>query len=690
MKGGIWLSKIEVVKQRDLKDCGACCVSSILQFYNGYVPLEKIRDDTCTGVAGTTAYHIVKALSIYGFDAMGVKVDDIFDENIYLPAIAHVILPNGLQHFVIVYKITPKYIYLMDPAKGKVKKTISEFNSIWNHILILATPNNNVLKYTKELSIVSIFGNLLAKNKVLFSKIIIVNIILMILTLVGSFYFQVSISSIQDGSDIRFVKFIIILFFIILLFKVISNYVKTYYLNYLNKNLDTEIFTMFLEHIFKLPLKFIQNRTTGEIVTRVDELSDTKNLFSEIFSTFILNMILIIGAVIFLFLINSKLFFLLCLIIIIYLIVGVMFSKGVYQKIKENIETTSDFNTTLIENVDMNYSIKNLNLVQEFIYRIENKLILMLKTRFSFISFLNVIELIKNFIYEFGLFAITTLGIYLIYRGELEVLSLVTFNSIILYLFNPAKELVDLIPKYNYLKATFSKLSEFLSIEPEQDLGGLVAIEKNSIKVENLMYSYNQYANILDKVSFEVKAKDKVLLSGPSGSGKSTICKLIYRSLGAYSGNIKLNNTSECDYSLNAIRENILYVGQNESLFTGTIRDNIICFRNVSDKEFMQVSKICKLEDIVNNRPNRFNTVINASLNNLSGGEKQRIILARALLKKAKIMILDEALSEVNVDMEREILDHIFTYFKSSTLIYVTHKNVDDKFEKIIHLGSQC
>ena len=110
MKGGIWLSKIEVVKQRDLKDCGACCVSSILQFYNGYVPLEKIRDDTCTGVAGTTAYHIVKALSSYGFDAMGVKVDDIFDENIYLPAIAHVILPNGLQHFVIVYKIKLDFI----------------------------------------------------------------------------------------------------------------------------------------------------------------------------------------------------------------------------------------------------------------------------------------------------------------------------------------------------------------------------------------------------------------------------------------------------------------------------------------------------------------------------------------------------------------------------------------------------
>ncbi len=684
------MPKIEVVKQRDLKDCGPCCIETVLKYFGGYVPLEKIRDDTCTGVNGTTAYHIIKALCNYGFEAMGVKVESIFDENIYLPAIAHVILKNGLQHFVVVYKINSKYIYLMDPAKGKIKMSIGEFMEIWDNILILATPSSNILRYTKELSITSLYGKLLSKNKFLFSKILVVNLILMILTIIGSFYFQVSISSIQSHQDIRLTKFIIIFFFTILLFKIIMNYIKTYYLNYLNKNLDTELFTMFLEHIFKLPLKFIQNRSTGEIVTRIDELSDTKNLFSEIFSTFILNMILIIGAVISLFLINSKLFLLLCLIIIIYLIVGIIFSKGIYQKIKETIDATTDFNTTLIENVDMNYSIKNLNLVKEFIYRIENKLILMLKSNFSFISILNIIELIKNFIYEIGLFVITTLGIYLIWEGELEILSLVTFNSIILYLFNPAKELVDLIPKYNYLKASFSKLSEFLATEIEHDQGGLNKLRDNDIEIKDLTYTYDLYNKIINKVNFNVESNDKVLLSGPSGSGKSTICKLIYRSLGTYSGNIELNNTSECDYSLKAIRENILYVGQNEKLFTGTIRENIICYREVLDEEFTKVCKICQLEEIVNKRPNRYNTVINASLNNLSGGEKQRIILARALLKKAKIMILDEALSEVSVKLEREILEDIFQYFKNSTLIYVTHKNIEDKFEHIIRLGESC
>ena len=428
------MPKIEVVKQRDLKDCGACCIESILKYYGGYVPLEKVRDDTCTNMNGTTAFHIIKALCGYGFDAIGVKAENILDENIYFPAIAHVQLTNGLQHFVVIYKANEKYVYLMDPAKGKVKMLIQEFLNIWDNILILATPSNNILRYTKELSIVGLFGKLLIKHKYLFLKIIITNIVLMLLTIIGNFYFQISISCIQEGQEAKFIKFIVILFFIILLFKIIINYIKTYYLNYLNKNLDTELFSMFLEHIFKLPLKFIQNRTTGEIVTRIDELSNTKNLFSEIFATLILNTILIFGAIVTLFLINSKLFFLLCFIIIIYLIVGLLFSKVIYHKVKENIETTTNFNTTLIENVDMNFSIKNLNLVREFIYRIENKLILMLKSNFSFMSILNVIELLKNFIYEVGLFMITTLGIYLIYKGELELLSLVTFNSVILYL----------------------------------------------------------------------------------------------------------------------------------------------------------------------------------------------------------------------------------------------------------------
>lgn len=270
----------------------------------------------------------------------------------------------------------------------------------------------------------------------------------------------------------------------------------------------------------------------------------------------------------------------------------------------------------------------------------------------------------------------------------MEVLNLVTFNSLILYLFEPVKELIDLVPKYNYLKASFNKLSDFINVlEEDRNKAGVKKIIEPNIDFREVGYSYNKFSDVIEKVNMTINPGDKVLLIGPSGSGKSTICKLMNRSLGEYMGDINYYFMSEKDYSLEAIRNDILYVGQNEKLFTGTIKENILSLRNISDEDFSRIAKICKLEEIVSKRPNRYNSVINAAINNLSGGEKQRIILARGLLKSAKIIILDEALSEVNEEMEKEILQNIFDNFKEQTLIYVTHKNVSDKFEKIINIG---
>lgn len=684
------MAKIEVIKQRDLKDCGACALLCIIKYYNGYVPIEKIREDTLTNINGTTAYHIIRAANLYGFESIGVKVDNIHDKNIYLPAIAHVNLKNGLTHFVVIYKINKDYIWIMDPAKGKVKITIDEFNTIWDNIIILLTPKSEeIISYQKETTIMSIITNLLSQNRLIFITILIVNIIFITLSIIGNFYFQIAINSIENGTDTNFLKFIIILFSLLTVFKVITNYLKNYYLNYLNKNLDVSVFTAILSHIFHLPLKFIQNRTTGEITTRIGELNEVKNLISEIFTNVLLNSILIIGAVVVLYLINAKLFLILCLIVSIYMISGFLVNKIIYSKLKENIEVATEFNSELVENIEMNTSIKNLNLIDEFLWKLENKLILMLRSNFNLQKFLNRIDFFKNFIYEIGLFLITTFGIYLIYKKDLALINFVTFNSIILYLFEPIKEIIDLIPKYNYLRVTFNKLSEFINIKVEESGGNLEKIEEADIVVKDLSYSYNKLTNIISNINFNISSGEKVLIYGPSGSGKSSICKLLFRFLEGYNGNINLNQTSELDYSLNTIRSNILYVGQNENLFTGTIRDNIICFREVTESEFLQVIKICKIDEIVNKRPNRYNSVINASLNNLSGGEKQRIILARGLLKKAKILILDEALSEVNITMEKEILDNIFETYTSKTLIYVSHKNVFDKFKKIIRIGEK-
>ena len=680
------VNKIEVIKQFDLKDCGACSLACIISYYGGYVPIEKIREDTCTNINGTTAYHLIYAANLYGFEALGIKADNIKDKNIYLPAIVHLVLKNGLEHFVVIYKVNDNYVYLMDPAKGKVKMSLTEFKTMWDNVIILLAPVNKIVNYDKNVTIFDVFWKLLVVNKKLLAIIIFVAFLLMGLTILSSFYFQIGLSSINKGIDLKFLKFIIGLFFLVTIFKVILNYLKSYYLNYLNKNIDIVIFTSFLEHIFKLPLNFIQNRTTGEITSRIGELSEVKTLLAEIFTNILLNLILVIGAFGTLFLISTKLLLVLCLVISMYLLVGLLFSKIIYQKIKETIEKETEFQSSLVEHIEMNSSIKNLNLIKEFSYNLENKLVLMQASNFKLKNFLNNLEFCKNFIYEIGIFITITLGIYLVYKGYLEFLSLVTFNSILFYLVEPIRDFINLLPKYYFLKASFHKLSEFLNIPKEKQEKGIEVISEGSITFENLDFSYNKFSNILQNVSFQIKKGEKVLLSGPSGSGKSTICKLLSRYYDGYTGNLKINFMSELDYSLDAIRAGILYIGQNESLFTGSIRDNILSYRKVSEAEFLKVVDICKLEEIVEKRPNRYHTILNASLNNLSGGEKQRIILARGLLKRAEIIILDEALSEVNETLEKEILQNIFKNYPDKTLLYVSHKNVYDCFSKIIYV----
>ena len=605
-------------------------------------------------------------------------------EKIYLPCIAHLTLANGLNHFVVIYKISKNHVYIMDPASGKKKIEISEFLKEWTNILILLTPITNILHLTKEITISKVFVELLKKNKKLFIIIVFLNCLLMLFAILGNFYFQITISSLND---LKFLKIIIIIFFFVFLFKVLFNYLKNYYLNFFHKNIDTELFTSFLEHIFYLPLPFIENRTTGEIVSRVEELSNLKNLLSEVFTTFILNSVLIFGTIVALYLINSRLFFFLCLVLGMYLFIGLLFSKVIYNKAKENIDVSTEFNTSLIENISMNTSIKNLNLISTFLTKLENKLIILLKNNFLLQKFLDNILLIKDFIYEIGIYLILTIGIYFISINKMSLLELITFNSLIVYLFEPLKELLALIPKYNYLKASFNKISEFLNIKEEEYNIGLNS-KITSINFTKVNYSYNQYQNILNNISFDIKKGDKVLLEGPSGSGKSTICKLIFNSLNkTYDGKITYNLTSEKDINLQSIRSNILYIGQEENLFTGTIKDNIICNRNINPNDLLKVLKICHIEEIIAKRPNRLETVINASLNNLSGGEKQRIILARGLLKKCNVIILDEALSEVDIQLEKSIIEALITNFKTQTLIYVSHKDVKDKFSKVIKVG---
>lgn len=677
------MKKDLLVRQNDLKDCGVCCLESIFKYYDGYIPIETLRIDTNTTIEGTNAYNLINTAKKYGLNGRGRKVEEL-DENILLPAIAHLRLNNGLQHFVVIYKITKKHIYIMDPAKGYVKHTKEQFKEIWTNIILEFIPYKNIPSIKKNKSTINMLLNTLTKEKYLFTKLIIYSIILIFLSIITSYYFKIITNSLETNY-ITITIFIIIIYLNLYLFKVYLSYIKNEYIIYLEKNIDLNLILDLINHIFKLPLNVIKSRTSGEIITRVNEFNNIKTLFINIISSLFPDLILTLVTSFFLYTTSNELFFILCIISLLYILVGLITSPLIYQKINNNIDLETEFNSNLIEKIDGIESIKNINKTNYFLNKLNKHYLLFKQNDLSYKKYLNKIIYIKNNIYELGTFIINSIGIILISQNKLSFISLITFNTLLSYFINPIITIIDMLPEIYFIKLSIIKTTEFYQATEEE-------ITKQNfvngdINFKNISYSYNNIDDILKIINFTIKEKEHIHLIGSSGTGKSTVCKLLTKEIDNYKGNILINNINIKNYNSNTIHSKIIYISQREKLFSDTIYNNIVLNNKISNKELNKIIDITNLDKITRNKELKLDTYLFDGGYNLSGGERQRIVLARALVQKPKILILDESLSELDEQSELSILKKLDKYYKDTTIIYISHSKTR-YFNKTIKIGT--
>ena len=680
------MKKDYVIKQNDIRDCGVCSLLSIIKYYNGYIPIEKLRLETFTNKEGTTAYHIINTAKKYGFEAVGIKFEAINNPEIILPAIAHLRLTNGMEHYVVIYKIDSKFITIMDPAKGYQKLPINDFEKLWTKVLLMFSPMTKIIKLDKIHKLYDLFKEIIILEKKLVIKITLITIIISIISIITSYYYKFGLITINKNSPNQ-VYLLVIIFISLNIFKVSFNFLREKYKMYLELHLDLKTTIPFLKHIFLLPLNSIKSRTTGEITTRYNEIQNIKDLISEIFTTIFLDLLLSIVFLIILFLLNNQLFFILCLVLIIYSLIGLLVSPEIYRRILRNIEYETDFNTSLIEKIAGIDSIKNLNITAEEIDDIKQQKYKLLNDRFHFQKLIVLFQFWQNFIVEIGLCLVTSWGFILILNHQLTILDLLTFNTLLYYLFEPIKNLISLLPKYYYVKASFQKINDFLAIEEESLNLTKDNFSQGDIDFQKINYSYNEYLPVFKDYTAHIKEKEHIMLEGPNGSGKSTLCKLLIRYSDKYQGHIKIGGIDIKDYDIYTIRNQINYVSQDEKLFSKTIKDNILMYQQPNLAEINKIIQLCCLQSTIESKPLRLQTFIQADGENISGGERQKIILARALLRDFSILILDEVLSEVAEETERQIIQNLRNNFRDKTIIYVTHKPYQKLFDRVIQVN---
>lgn len=659
------MNKRLIVLNEDKNDCAAASLSSIIKYYNGNLSMERIKELINTTKYGTNAYDLCEGAKEIGFNAYGQKVllEDIYKYKEKFPVIAHT--KNGnMYHFVVIYKIDSKYITYMDPAVGFIKINIKDFNNKYLGTLLFF---EKLKELPKEVNDNKLFKEILVnvfKDKKNLILIFITSIITFIFSLINTYYYKIILDNTSVNKD--FIISMIILFSLFIIVKNLFNYFRNKLLIKSNYNIELFINNKVLSKLFNLPYAYYKNKTTGEIISRLNDLDSLRNLISDIMLNIFMNILIVVISIIIMLSVNIKLSIISVLILIIYYIVIILFRNLFDRKIRIIQEDKGFYNTKLMETIEGIESIKNLNIKDNKLSELNDTYNKYINSNKSLNYSLNSQQFLKDFICDIGSLFLISFGIILTLKRVIKISDLILIYMVNSYLSETVKSILNKDIELNYNLKNLEKINTIFLSKDEVNTNEII---KGNIIINNLSYSYSNN-DVIDNVNLRIFYKDKILIKGKSGSGKSTLIKIILKYLNDYNGDILIDNVNYKDIDSSVINNSFTYIGQNEKIFSDTFKNNIILNRNISDSEYLKIIDICEL----GNFKDKESMLIEEDGFNISGGEKQRIILARALLKNSNFIIIDEALSEVDTKVEKKIIKNLCEYLKEKTIIYVSHK----------------
>lgn len=681
------------IRAHDTTDCGAACIATVCKQYGLQVSIAKIREYSGTDKQGTNVYGVVRALEEMGFIAKAVKGDkkSIFTD-FPLPCIAHVIVQGNMMHYVVIHKITSKYILISDPAKGLVKlkheeffgpdkfdeNTRSDFYK-WSGILVITRPSNEFKKGKKTASIMQQYIQLIKPQKKLFLIILLASLIYNILGIGAAYYFQALVDYILPNTLTKTLAVISIGVILLNIFKVILEAFRTQLLIYLSQRLDISLLLGYYRHVIELPMNFFGTRKVGEIVSRFNDASKVRETISSGTLSIIIDTIMVIGGGILLYYQSNAMFGVTMVMVVLYIIIVLCFNK-IYDKVnREQMEDNAQLVSYLVESLNGIQTVKVNNAEHKINVKTESKFVKSLKSVFNLSFVTNIQNSLKTFVQLIGEVLLLWVGGINVIKGNITIGQLITFNTLVIYFLDPVKNLIDLQPKIQTAKVAADRLNEIMELDKEK-----LEIENKKLKpasiygdieFKNVDFRYGKRKLVLKDINLKIQKGSKVAFVGESGSGKTTITKLLLHLYTPEKGSISIDGNNINDIQIETLRDRISYISQETFLFSGSILENLtLGLESVTLEEVVEASKISRAHEFINELPLRYETNLEENGANLSGGQRQRLAIARALLKKSDILILDEATSNLDSITEKYIQDTLENIGENMTVIFIAHR----------------
>ena len=667
------------IKQRDITDCGAACMASVAEHYKLKLPVSKIRQIAGTDQKGTNALGMIKAAEQLGFTAKGVKGNIDALPKIPLPAIAHVVVKEVLQHYVVIYAVTDKYVKYMDPGDGEIHKVkIEDFSKIWTGVLVLLIPGEDFIAKDEKVSNIARFLFLISPYKSILIQCLIGSILYTILGLSTSIYVGKITDYVLMGGNTNLLNLMSIGMLIILLLRVFLGSAQSLFMLNTGQQIDARLILGYYKHLLKLPQRFFDTMRVGEIISRVNDAVKIKAFINDVAVSMIVNVFIVIFSFILMFIYNWKLALIMLITIPLYIILYIIVNKLNKKQERKVMEDSADLESQLVESLNSVRTIKQFGTEDFENQKTENRFIKLLNTIYR--SALNSIfsgTTSSAFNFLFTIIILWT-GSYLVVDNSITVGTLFSFYAIIGYFTAPVEQLIGANKTIQNAMIAADRLFEIMDLgcENEGDKIDFRGELNNDILFDNIAFSYGTRKKVFGNFTLMIPKGKITAIIGESGSGKTTLAALLQKLYPLAGGRIYIGEYNLEYFSNGSMREHVATVPQQLDLFSGTIIQNIALGEyNPDMKRIVDICTGLGLIAFIESLPCGFETLIGEHGVGLSGGEKQRIAIARALYRNPEILILDEATSSLDSYSEHIVQQAILDYNKQGkTVIIIAHR----------------
>lgn len=649
--------RVPVVTQMSAVECGAACLAMILSYYGRKTEIAEIRNQYNVGRDGLSARSIVQAARNYGLRVRAVSLQQNDFRFLSLPAIVH----WEFNHFIVVENWTSQYVDVVDPAEGRKRLTSDRFNDGFTGIVIMLEPGTNFSRVAEPRSFtLRTYGaQYIRRAPTVLFQVILASLVLQGFGLTVPLLTKVIVDQILPLHLTSVMPILGIGMIVLIVGESLILLLRSLLVIYLQNRIDTKMLPDFFEHLLHLPLRFFQQRSSGDILTRISSNTVLRQLISTQLVSSLLDGGLIIVYLFILFWQSWSFGVLVLVIGTLQVIVLFVSNKTIHLLSKRELEANGKAQGYVTELLTSIETVKSAGYEQQVFQQWINYFYNQLNISNRRNTYMAIIDTFLSLLQIMSPLFLLWLGAVQVLNGSMQLGTMLALNVLAATFLAPLTTLVTSSMQLQVAQSHIDRIGDVYEAETEQNIQAVAAPPELSgrIVLDHVSFQYNsQLPNVLIDLSLVIESGQKIAIVGQTGSGKSTLGKLL---LGLYpptEGEVLFDDIPLQTLNYQAVREQIGVVIQEAGIFSGTIRQNIALAHPDADmEEIIEASQIACLHEDIMAMPMRYETFVAEGGNAISGGQRQRLAMARALVHRPRILLLDEATSSLDVVTERTV-----------------------------------